>query len=212
MRPTEHLVVSLLAVLAVGWWGGEARADTPPRQATLAKLSGVYLLVESSSIYAEADGLNRASLQAKVERQLRSGGVNVLTKEEWARTPGHAYLHLAIGAMKDVEEDVYAYHISLELIQAVRLVRFSRKNPPVLATTWRSTPVLGMVNTRKMPRVVQRSVQARVAQFLSAYSLANPKKGRQPVPPETPSRRTPEAVAPDTAPRRPKPDEQDGED
>lgn len=162
--------VALMVVLAFS-----ARADSELERATLKGLPGVFVLVEQMDPDAERDGLAQSTLTKDVEQRLRETGIRVLTRPELLATPGKPYLYLRVYAVRATGETagVYAYSISLELKQEVRLTRAS----PVrsLAATWRATEEVGTVQAARLSSVRDK-VRDMVDQFINAYLAANSKR------------------------------------
>jgi len=149
--------------------------DTEGERATLAGLTGVYVLVEGMKPDAEKDGLARSTLQTDVELKLRQEKIRVLTSGERLAAPGMPYLYLRVGTFKNIKSDMglYAFVINLELIQEVRLTR----NPAItsLGATWQARGFVGTVGAENL-HIVRDDVRDQVDQFLNAYLAANPKR------------------------------------
>ncbi len=149
-----------------------AAQDTKSERATLAGLTGVYVLVEAMTPDAERDGLARSTLQTDVELKLRQAGIRVLSENEFTEVPRSPMLYLRVSTFRRSELSVSAFHIKLEVAQVVRLVRDPTITLP--AATWEINR-LGLVGSDKLSKV-RENVRDAVDQFINAYLAANPKR------------------------------------
>jgi hypothetical protein len=149
--------------------------DDEYARSTLRGLPGVYVAVVALDPDVQQDGLTKATLQADAELRLRMAGINVLSREEWAKTQGGPVCYIDVSIVKDVgltdvlDFDLYAFEVSVELHQDVALVRDTAVK--VLSPTW-SASYVGFTNT--LPRI-RTKVTELVERFINAYQAVNPK-------------------------------------
>lgn len=156
----------LAMVLLVAAGAATGQSDSEATRRSLKGLEGVRVLVESLSAEAERDGLNETTIQTDVELKLRQAGIRVLTKETGP------YLYISVNASLQTDFRLYAFAISVEFNQSVRLDR----DPDVWipgAVTWRVGGV-GSVGQFKL-RQLRDSIRDYVDQFINAYLSVNPK-------------------------------------
>ena len=132
--------------------------------------SGVGVVIEDIDQTIEREGFTAAQIQKDVEEKLRSAGIKILSETELTKSPGMPYLYVNIFTFKD--EDIYAYHITLELKQMVSLVRKSAVKQSV--ATWKMSGG-GTVGALKLS-TVRAAVGEYVTAFIKAYFAANLKK------------------------------------
>jgi hypothetical protein len=104
-----------------------------------------------------------------VEEKLRAAGIKMLSEAELTKSPGMPYLYVNIFTFKD--EDIYAYHITLELKQMVSLVRKTAVKQSV--ATWKISGG-GTVGALKLS-TIRTAVGEYINAFIKAYFAANPK-------------------------------------
>jgi hypothetical protein len=170
-RPGWRVVICLVLLTAL--LGGErpTSGDDALGTTTLAGLAGVYVLVER--LPDSIKGLLTVDqLRTDVELRLQLAGVRVLTKEERHQAPGSPDLYLNVTAVSNAQ--VFAYYVSLELIQGVSLVRDRRIEGA--ATTWSATGIIGQSRLNERVRQIVQTVRDQVDEFVAAYLSVNPKK------------------------------------
>jgi hypothetical protein len=162
------VLLFMMTAMLAGISPGAAKEIDKQGVSSLAGLKGVGVVVEDLSPDAVQEGFNSQLIQADVEQKLRSIGIRVLTEQELMKAPGMPYLYLNIFTFKD--DELYAYHITLELKQMVSLVR--KPHISLSSATWK-TRVGGTVGEKKISEL--RSFAADEAdQFVKAWKAANP--------------------------------------
>lgn len=168
-------IVAQCVVILIVFLVSEGRAQTLEQQReTLRGLAGVAVVVEPLNADAEQDGLTQGRLQVTVEKQLRSAGIPVLSKETWSITPGGPYLYVNVAALKK-QYELYAYSIEVCLNQLVTLAR--DRNIQQFAETWETREV-GTVGSDRLA-TVQYSIARHVETFIAAYRTVNPVSAEQ---------------------------------
>ena len=167
---TVLAALTLLSAAAVSPLVGQG--DNDGTRATLAGLTGVYVLVEHIDDDAQRDGLDTLQVRTDVEVKLRQAGIRVLSEEEMLATAGVPYLYINIQTAKN-RLSVYAFSVRIELHEAATLIRKSSMR--VLATTWSSPGLIGTVGSQKLVSV-REDVRDQTDQFINAYLAANPKR------------------------------------
>ena len=160
----------LAAVLLLAAGAGTAGGDTENDRQSLKGLNGVRVVVEDLEAEVEQGGLNRTSIQTDAELKLRQVGITVLTEGEALAAPGGPILHINVST---VGGPVYAYFITVELCQHVRLDR----DPSIRifdAVTW-SVGAVGTIGRSNL-RDIRNSIRDHVDMFINAYLSVNPKK------------------------------------
>jgi len=166
----------IVGVLMLAHISNALAAGSDSMQATLAGLTGVYLVVERNDPVAVEDGLKLSTIKADIEIRLRGTGIRLLSEAERLLAPDSPSLYLRMHSLKNVDAPFYAYCIVLELAQRVKLVR----DPGLsgVAVTWESR---GMVHASGAPNPlsVRREARDRVDEFIHAYRTANEKQADQ---------------------------------
>jgi hypothetical protein len=160
--------VSLL-IFVLWSFQAQARATVPQGVSSLAGLNGVGVVIEDIDPAIEREGFTAGQIHKDVEEKLRAAGIKILSETELTKSPGMPYLYVNIFTFKD--EDIYAYHITLELKQMVSLVRKAAVKQSV--ATWKISGG-GTVGAQKLP-TIRTSVAEYINAFIKAYFAANPK-------------------------------------
>ncbi len=147
----------------------QSRDTVPQGVSSLAGLSGVGVVIEDIDPAIEREGFTAVQIQKDVEEKLRTAGIKILSEEALTKSPGMPYLYVNIFTFKD--EDIYAYHITLELKQMVSLVRKPAVKQSV--ATWKISGG-GTVGAQKLP-TIRTTVGEYINAFIKAYFAANPK-------------------------------------
>ena len=164
------------ALLAAGLfffilWSSPAQARDTAQQgvSSLSGLKGVGVVIEDIDPAIEREGFTALQIQKDVEEKLRKAGIKMLSEAELTKNPGMPYLYVNIFTFKD--EDIYAYHITLELKQMVSLVRKPSVKQSV--ATWKISGG-GTVGALKLS-TIRTAVGEYINAFIKAYFAANPK-------------------------------------
>ncbi len=167
---------TMSAFMAAGllWFAlctSDARAQESGQQGipSLVGITAMGIVIEDLLPAVEQEGLTAGQIRHDVEQKLRAAGINIRHEDELAKIPGMPYLYVNIFTFKD-EEDLYAYHITLELKQMVALVR----KPAVKQSvgTWKISGG-GTVGARKLGNI-RTFVAEYTDAFIKAYRAANP--------------------------------------
>jgi hypothetical protein len=137
---------------------------------TLRGIVGVAVVVETLKEDAEADGLTATDLQADTELRLEQAGIEVLSHEQWRRSPGRPWLYVSVNTIKYLAS--YFFSVDVQLKQDVSLPR-----DPSLVTssaTW-EVGSIGFVISPDLSEKVRGSVGAYVSHFIRDYLTANGK-------------------------------------
>jgi hypothetical protein len=137
-------------------------------RASLAGIRGIGVVVEDLAPDAVQEGFTAQLVQADVEQKLRAAGIKVLNEEELVKASGMPYLYINIFTFKD--DELYAYHITLELRQMVSLAR--KPGIKLSASTWKARAG-GTVGIRKVVEL-RAFVKDAADQFIGVWKAANP--------------------------------------
>jgi len=171
VRRFMGFTVGLMAAMVV--WGFTSPClalDNVATRATLKGLAGVYLMVEDLRLEIEEDGLTRNEIHQTAWERLESGGIPLLSEEEWHETPGSPWLYLYAHVMRRefVDERVYIFNISIELKQKAKLA-VTPDADPVFVTTWSRT-ILGKSGYIDD---IRKGVDLCLQDFVEAYRSVN---------------------------------------
>ena len=136
---------------------------------SLAGLNGVGIVIEDLDPAIEREGFTAGQIQKDVEEKLRAAGIKIFSEAALTKSKGMPYLYVNIFTFKD--EDIYAYHITLELKQMVSLVRKPTVKQSV--ATWKISGG-GTVGALKLA-TLRTAVGEYINAFIKAYFTANPK-------------------------------------
>jgi len=141
------------------------------QRTTLRGLKGVYVLIEELNPDLEKDGLTGEQLLTDAELKLRKVGIEVLTEEEWLKTPDLPYLYVNINGDK-VKNTFYCISIHVSLIQEIRLERNSFIKAS--GSTWQTSSV-GGCNESVVISTVRDGLGDIIDNFINDYLAENPK-------------------------------------
>jgi hypothetical protein len=154
-------------------------AQTPPAVDTslrdsLEGLNEIYVSVAPVSKALADGGVSEALLRQDAESALKAAGVNLLTEEDYKRSPARAelriYLHGSVSHMTpDGKPLVYAVSCTVELLQKVVVVGNQKT---LQAATWRN----GFVASVGYPRLKDQAktdIAKQVQKFLADLKAAN---------------------------------------
>lgn len=148
------------------------KAILADKKEVLQGLEGVRVLVELIEPEVEKYGLTEKALQTDTELQLRQYGIKVLTFEEWLSTPVVPLLYVNVSVHIREAPPVAAAAISVELLEAVLLLR-EPKRICGDASIWHTGSVV-LVGLRGI-KDIREVVKDRVNEFINDYLAANPK-------------------------------------
>ena len=141
------------------------------KQIPLVGLKEVWCLVEErENSGTEPDGLRRAQIKTDIELKLRTAGIPVLTKAQWALAPGHPYLYIYLREQKQSDAMDVCF-VKVELLEKVYLERNSLISV-YKAATW--TTDSGMVVEHDNVQDIRDAVNDQVDEFINDYLVANP--------------------------------------
>lgn len=162
------VLLFMITAMLAGILTVAAKESDKQGNSSLAGLKGVGVVVEDLAPDAVQEGFTVQLIQSDVEQKLRAGGIRILTEKELMKASGMPYLYLNIFTFKD--DELYAYHITLELKQMVSLVR--KPGISLSSSTWKAR-VGGTVGVKKISEL--RSIAMDEAdQFVRAWKAANP--------------------------------------
>ncbi len=161
------LLVCTFWILALFAWGeGESNSE----KGSLEGLSGVYVLIEQLGPEAKVLGLTREAIQTTAELELRKAKINILSKEESARTADSAYLYININAQIR-DSGIVDFSLSVSLKQRVQLSNGKK----VFASTWDSGS-LGKVEKKDIAQIRTGYLIGHLETFVNDFLTANPDK------------------------------------
>jgi hypothetical protein len=171
MRKIRWMSLVAAGLLFFTMWSSPAYAGTTAQQgvSSLAGLNGVGIVIEDIDPAIEREGLTSTQIQKDVEEKLRTAGIKILSEAELTKSPGMPYIYVNIFTFKD--EDIYAYHITLELKQMVSLVRKPSVKQSV--ATWKISGG-GTVGALKLASI-RTAVGEYIHAFIKTYRIANSK-------------------------------------
>ena len=139
-------------------------------KASLVGLSRVYVVVTTTP-QAEQDGLTSADLKTEVEARLRTAGIKVIEKAEWAVDDG--ILSITISALPIEKLPLYACSFTVDLKQTVIPLR--DRNTRMMGATWQAGGIAAF-GRPKFKEAAKRNTIEFVDSFISDYKAANPQK------------------------------------
>jgi len=146
--------------------------DSEFTRKTMKGLQGVYVLVEelqpNIQKYGIKAGLKKELLQADIESILKAGGIKVLNREAWLKTPGNPVLYVNINT-HETEKYWYGYDVRVEMQQVVSLEAHPKTR--LLVGTW-TTNMTGAANIGSLGNI-RNAVQVMVGKFVQAYKEEN---------------------------------------
>jgi hypothetical protein len=161
--------IYLQVIIIVGV--ASAQAQQPANHIeSLKGLTDVRVIIDGLSKEAEAAGLQKADIQAQIEKSLKSAGLRILAASERAR--GNPTLHLSMIAFpaSKQSDELFVYSIELSLSQEVRLSRSPAVR--VQSPTWRPTGAIGTTPKTELPKL-KITVDEFLKNFVNDVSTAN---------------------------------------
>jgi hypothetical protein len=162
------VLLLIIAAMLAGISSAAAKENDKQGGASLRGLKGVGVVVEDLAPDTVQEGFNTQLLQADVEQKLRAAGIKILTEQGLMKATGMPYIYLNIFTFKD--DELYAYHITLELKQMVSLVR--KPGISLSSSTWKACAG-GTVGVKKISELRPFIADA-ADQFVSSWKAANP--------------------------------------
>ena len=159
--PRFVLTMALLLPIRPVW-----ASDLPENRATLRGISEIAAFVETLPPEIERAGLTHAQLATEVALRLQRAGIKLVPS-----APN--YLYVSLGAVKPEGYDLYAFSLSVALLQPVVLTRDPTIAFPY-AATW-STNIVGIVGTHRVAEL-RADVNDLVDRFINSYLGQNPKR------------------------------------
>lgn len=156
---------------------------------SLQGLTGIYVSIQGVTQTLESFGLTAKGIRERVERTLREAGVQVLTEQEWLKTPDRPCLSIYLRTYRypgSANEGgvLTAFSVEVRFFQAVSVPR----NPAirVMAPTWSLEPALGVTREKNLG-LIQDFVTQFVGRFVNDYASVNaappPGPGARPLQP-----------------------------
>lgn len=174
-QPVQKLPLPLLAVLISLVLGStmsaHAQSSDDLRRAPLRGISGVNVLVEDLPANVEALGLRRETIRTEVELRLRRNRVSVVSLSIESIEKETPTLMVTVDVLEHPRLDLYAVHVTVELMQSASLDRDRRRS--VWVSTW-SDGLKMFRDSRALPDV-RSNVGELVDRFINDYLAANPR-------------------------------------
>jgi len=161
------IFLTISPAMIVSVW---ALTDAPQTRATIKGIQAIKVLVERINPEAEKDGLRMDQLQNDVELRLRKAGIVVTPSAE---PPAEAVLYVNVSTHKSL--NLYAIDFSVNLGQAVMLVRDLKMSTSIIAATWHRGAV-GLADRDNLRTYVRDGLADLVDEFINAYLEQNPKR------------------------------------
>ncbi len=167
------LVLVALSVLTISH-PVEGQDDEVNRK-SLEGLEAVAVWIVNQAREAERYGLTASAIQSDVELRLRTAGIRVLSMKENLATTGAPFLlvHLNVVQMQassDPPVSIYAYSLSVGLVQRVRLERNTELRVPA-ARTW-GVDYVGVVGDQRV-QTVRDVIRDATNRFVNTYLSVN---------------------------------------
>jgi len=164
---------STIVIIATTWLGVAAHVSAqmfvPTGRQTLRGLPGIEVQMEAFEPDLEADGLKRATVQADVEQQLRSGGIVVYPSQNANPSDAKAYLYVLISSIKIPGQAQYAISLQVHLRQMLKSLVTSTS--VVNAMTWDRTDVM-VVRTADLVQV-RDVIRESIDEFVSDWKAVH---------------------------------------
>ena len=141
----------------------QAASDAELDRATLKGLTAISVVLDRIDPELDRNGLTQAALQARLERRLQDGGINI-------QKDRNEFLALRILQVRG-NRGPYALCLSIGLYQPVQLTR--DKNIRTATQTWEVETVL-MADSKQLSDASMNSVDELAARFITAYRSVNP--------------------------------------
>lgn len=144
---------------------------------SLRGLKGVYVLVEDFAPEVEKAGLWKSQMQTDAELRLRKAGIRVATADESLSNYDYCqlYINVATNPLKGKSEGLFAFDITIEVDQMVRLARRGAAGLPMMASTYQVAGSVGTVGVDHLRDDLRGAINDRIDTFLNDYLAANPK-------------------------------------
>jgi hypothetical protein len=139
--------------------------------ASLRGLRGVSVVVGDLASQLGDLGMTKELVKEDVQKQLRTGGIPVLSPQEWLQTSGLPILYVQIALHTPQKVDIFSVYISIKLFENVVLERDPGVKIP--AVIWASTSYVGTSNKTYLERGIRRQIEDQVDEFINAYATAN---------------------------------------
>lgn len=138
---------------------------------TLKGLPGIFLLINTPSQMTAAE---RGSIITETELTLRSAGVKLYTRDEFAANPTLPTLLISFSSTKAVSQGApVSWGCNVELMQGI----FLERNPAVYssAVTWRTPASFGFGPEDSVSATARSEIGRRAKAFANAFLAANGK-------------------------------------
>jgi hypothetical protein len=161
-------LVAILFIVAVSTPAQNAAGNL--EKASLVGMSRVYVAVTTTP-QAEQDGLTSDYIKTEVESRLRTAGIKVIDKAEWAIDDG--ILSITISALPIEKLPLYACSFVVDLKQTVIALR--DRNTRMMGATWQAGGIAAF-GKPQFKEAVKRNTVEFVENFITDYKAANPRK------------------------------------
>ena len=139
---------------------------------TLRGIQAVNVIVEQLPDFIDRSGKNKFRVQREVEAYLRKTGLNVLSGDqalEQDLTTGMPYIYVQPTVVPARKDEMYAFHILVELRQRVKPVR--DPSMTIFSPTWRYA-VTGTEKNYRLQELL-RDVEEALDKFDTDYRTVN---------------------------------------
>jgi hypothetical protein len=161
-------LVAILFIVAVSTPAQDAARNL--QKASLVGMSRVYVVVNTTP-QAEQDGLTSEYIKTEVESRLRTAGIKVIDKGEWAIEDG--ILSISISALPIEKLPLYACSFTVDLKQTVIALR--DRNTRMMGATWQTGGIAAIARPQ-FKEAAKRNIVEFVESFINDYKVANPRK------------------------------------
>ena len=146
---------------------------------SLRGLTSLYVSIEGITPAVQASGLSQERVRTDAEKSLREAGIQVLSEQEWQKTPDRPILSIQLRTyrypgIKEEDGALCAYSVDVRFFQGVSLLR--QPAVKVGSPTWSSESTLGITPEKNLG-LIRDYISQFVGQFINDYTSVNPKPG-----------------------------------
>lgn len=176
MKKIKWIILIVLAVslLVPPCVNAEYLAD---EKETLRGIKCVWVGIEPLPANIKELGLTEDIFQTDIELKLRLAGIKILSREERLKTLGMPHLYLNINTANTPPDVIFAWNVSLNLMQEVYLC--TKINTSAHATTWTKF-YTGYAGKDILEEQLRKKTKDLVDIFLNDYLAVNPKQVDKP--------------------------------
>jgi hypothetical protein len=150
-------------------------------RASLAGLTGVYVLIEDLGDGGKAAGMDEDTLRTSVELPLRQAGIRVLTIEQQAASKRAPALYVNVHILPEELCDGTRFPVAISVaVQQAVWIDATPRIPVYGATTWSVTSLGYAGGKEALKQLVAEGIDAHLKAFLNDYLAANPRPQQAP--------------------------------